>query len=569
MSSETLPRLLERLEELKRPAVGAAHQARLVEVLSALERRRFKDAGALIRFHETLLFLRAYPQSPRLLKQVEAALHSFQQRVEDLLASNAEEANAFSDPEVSGIAGASLTAVFSYAIARHLARRHASEVSIDWDGYEDTARLGETLPRFIPLLAEESLVEANVPYTAWLRAARGRGVRELPWLIQRFESLPLSTLEKAELYDSLKLYLHWQPRRFTDTRTGMRLRPSRKIFYQDAPLLRRSDVSLVREMKSPPLPVKKLSQSEGARMLDLIRTTSAIRYRELHGFTYGDVRHVVRADMGRGVEFYVNGVGADYRLPLRAYTSAFMVKNGVPIGYVEGLSLFERMEIGFNIYYTFREGESAWLYARALRLFKQLLGVTAFSVDPYQIGFENEEGIESGAFWFYRKLGFRPVRAPIEKLVGEEERRIAARTAYRTNAKTLRLMAEGHMLFELEPESVRAWDKFQIRNLGLAVARRLAEKFNGDAKLMRLDSVKRIARALDVDLAGWKDAERRAFENLALVLSLIPNLGRWTADEKQAVLRLMRAKAGAEESKYLRLLQRHRRLRDEVIRLGS
>jgi hypothetical protein len=95
------------------------------------------------------------------------------------------------------------------------------------------------------------------------------------------------------------------------------------------------------------------------------------------------------------------------RLPLRAYHSAMIYKNGVPIGYFEGLSFFERMESGFNLYYTFREGETAWLYANILNVMRRLTGASSFSLDPYQIGFENEEGIQSGAFWFYRKLGFR------------------------------------------------------------------------------------------------------------------------------------------------------------------
>ena len=42
-----------------------------------------------------------------------------------------------------------------------------------------------------------------------------------------------------------------------------------------------------------------------------------------------------------------------------------------------------------------------------LKLFRERMGVTSFSVDPYQLGRENEEAIDSGAFWFYRKLGFR------------------------------------------------------------------------------------------------------------------------------------------------------------------
>ena len=35
----------------------------------------------------------------------------------------------------------------------------------------------------------------------------------------------------------------------------------------------------------------------------------------------------------------------------------------------------ERTEVGLNIFYTFREGESAWVYARVLQLFRRALGV--------------------------------------------------------------------------------------------------------------------------------------------------------------------------------------------------
>jgi hypothetical protein len=343
----------------------------------------------------------------------------------------------------------------------------------------------------------------------------------------------------------------------------------RDIFYQDEPLLRRSDVSLAREMDGPPLPLERLSRREGERVLEMIRDTSTIRYRELHGFTFGDPARVLHARAARGVEFFFNGVPPGDRLPLRAYHSAFILRNGVPLGYAEGISLFERVEIGFNIYYTFRDGESAWLYAQILRLYRQLLGVTAFSVDPYQIGFENEEGIESGAFWFYRKLGFRPVREDVMKLVREEERKAATHRRYRTPPETLRELAVGHLIFELPPSPRSHWDRFQVRNLGLAVQRRMASRFGGDSARVRSASSNRVARALGVRLEQWKAHEQRAFENLSLVLALIPDLARWSEEEKRAVARIARAKAGTEEARYLRLMQQHERLRREIIRLGS
>jgi hypothetical protein len=206
-------------------------------------------------------------------------------------------------------------------------------------------------------------------------------------------------------------------------------------------------VSLDAELKSPPLSITKLSRTRGEQMLDLARDTSAMRFRELHGFTYGDPADVHRAELGRGITVFVSGVPAEHRLPVRTYHAGLIFKNAVPIGYVETLTYLKQMEVGFNLYYTFREGETAWLYARLLRLFHQLLGVTLFTVDPYQLGLHNEEAIESGAVWFYRKLGFRPTDAGVAKLLATEEKKLRAQPDYRTPARTLRRLAAGWMVY--------------------------------------------------------------------------------------------------------------------------
>jgi hypothetical protein len=101
-------------------------------------------------------------------------------------------------------------------------------------------------------------------------------------------------------------------------------------------------------------------------------------------------------------------------------------------------------------------------------------GVTAFSLDPYQIGFENEEGIESGAFWFYRKLGFRPTDPLVLKIAMKEEEKIRTRKGYRTSAATLRKLAHSPMIFELDEKRIGDWDRFQIRKIGFKVQRGLS-----------------------------------------------------------------------------------------------
>jgi hypothetical protein len=194
------------------------------------------------------------------------------------------------------------------------------------------------------------------------------------------------------------------------------------------------------------------------RVLGVIVDASAVRYRELYGFEYPDEAHVFHAALGRGMDLFFFGVPRRWRLPHREYCAGMYFKNGVPIGYVEVLwapgastrtDPKRLMEVGFNLYYTFRQGETAWLYARLLKLFHQQFGVAAFTIDPYQLGHENDEAIESGAFWFYARLGFRSRSKRIRELADRQQRRIAADPAYRTPPRILRKLAAAPMIYHV------------------------------------------------------------------------------------------------------------------------
>jgi hypothetical protein len=463
---------------------------------------------------------------------------------------------------MSGIASLPVTDTFGYDIVSWLFRRHVSTTAFDWDWFEDENRLGETWPRFLPLLEEDSFVEAHVPYREWLSGARN-GRTELAWLMSRFNELKMTPKEKAELYNSLKLYVRWSPG-YRATRTGLRL-PTRNIYYHRSPLIQRRDVSFKTEIEAAPLPMRKLRPKDGERILDIAREASTVRYRELYGFSYGDPKSVFKVHLGRGTDLFLMSLPPERRLPLRAYHSAMIFKNGVPVGYFEGLSFFERMESGFNLYYTFREGETAWLYARTLNVVRHFTGVSSFALDPYQIGHQNEEGIESGAFWFYRKLGFRPVRQSTLELTQIEEQKIAQRTGYRTSLATLRRLAAGPMILELDPKYSGDWERFSIRSIGLAVQRRMAKKFNGSAERMLNASARQVSHALEIDKSSWLEESGQ----FSLVLSLIDDLSRWSIEEKRLLISIIRAKCRGDEATYLRRMMKHRRLRNEILRLGS
>jgi len=562
--SDTADSLLDRLERARHRRPGAVETLRL---LRRAGRQEFRDAGRLIRFHEALLFLRAYPHSPAVLRATERLLASFEGRVARLAAAD-EDLSAFDALEVAGVAGTTIGTDFSFDLAQWLSRRHPRRVRLDWGACDAGDRMRAAWPAFLPLLEEEALADANVPYLDWLRAAaRGRSA-DPRWLLDRYGRMNLPADERAERWDSLGVPLSWELGGSRASRTKMR-RPGPARFFHDGPLLSRREVSLDGLFAAPPLRLRRLSRHEGEALCDMVRETTAARYREFYTFTHADPATVVAARPGRGVELFLLGVRPERRLPLRSAYGGFIVKNGVPIGYIEGLAFCERLEIGFNMYYTFREGESAWIYAQVLKLHRDALGVTSFSIDPYQLGFENDEAIESGAFWFYRKLGFRPTDPGVRALVAREERRIAADPAYRSSARTLRHLVTHNVLYEAPGSPPGRWDRFHVRKIGLAVNRRMASDYGGDSDRMRAAAERRVARALGLVPSALSDLERKSFREFALVLDLVPGLSGWSRAERDGVAAIVRAKTGRGERRYLRLLQRQARLRDALVRLGS
>jgi hypothetical protein len=564
-------RLLNKLEQA-RIQIGTIGEREIVRALNAAARARFgKDAKSLIRFHDLLLFFRAFPSGPGVLRVAERLLREFEPRVKAVLAAGGD-ADDFAPEEVVGIAGTVVEATFSYAMVCWLVLHHAKSISIQWDDYERETQRAVIWPRFFPLMEEDSLTEANVPYLDWLKAARGRQ-DELPWLVRQFQQLPsfpkeTAEKEKAALYDSLEVMVRWDMSGSRASRTLSR-KPVKDFYFHREPLIQRRQVSLAEEFARPRLPLKVLPSRDAENVLDLVKEGTGVRYRELYGTANADPAWVVQANPGRGVEIYFWGLPPEKRLPLRAYLAGFTVKNGVPINYVECISLFDWTEIGFNTFPAYRDGETAWIYAQTVRLLRQLHGTNAISVYPYQIGDGNEEAIGSGAFWFYRKMGFRSMDPALEKLAQAEGKKVRANPKYRTSAATLRRLSKANVVYELPEADRGAWDRFSTRNIGLAVQKRMARDFNGDAEAMRRACVEQLGRELELNPQKLKAQEQSAFTDFATVLSLVPDLPRWSAEERIALAKIISAKSARTELHYQQLLVKHQRLRRVILQIGQ
>ena len=107
---------------------------------------------------------------------------------------------------------------------------------------------------------------------------------------------------------------------------------------------------------------------------------------------------------------------------------------------------------------------------------------------------------------------------------------------YRSSHRTLERIAETYLIFEGPGAEPGAWDKFRIRNLALAAQRAGANPI---------------------------------LSPLAQVLETIPGRASWTDEEQRAAARILHAKQASEESRYLKEMQRHSRLRAAIIRAGQ
>ena len=97
MTNKKAAKALADLEESKR-SFGSG-EAKMNRALNSLAKSQLTGVDSLIHFHETLLFLRAYPPNATILNLVERILRSFNQRVAQLVEADAD-LSALDNPEV-------------------------------------------------------------------------------------------------------------------------------------------------------------------------------------------------------------------------------------------------------------------------------------------------------------------------------------------------------------------------------------------------------------------------------------------------------------------------------------
>ncbi len=534
-----------------------------LDLLAQLADASIARPGLLLRLHETLCFLQAYPDDPEVLAQADRALAGFPARVQRL------GRPALARLADSGIAGTTLEYPFGLPMARWLAARFPGDVDVTWAKFAEGERLEEALSLVVAHAEEDAFSEGGLGWRKWLRVAKGeRRLSDLQVLVELFERAPLLPETRDWLFENLGLLIRWRHRGPGASRTLAKM-PWPRPFFQGSGL-RRGGLDFVGEVERPLPPPRRAPRPLAESLIEAARASLGTRLRELHAFSYANPDDVLLVDPDRGLRIALIGILPEFRMPLEGYYGFYVLKNGVPVSYGGGYKLFERFDAALNIFPAFRQGESAWIFSQIIRAYRHVLGARIVAVDSYQIGRDNAEALQSGAFYFYHRLGFRH-RDPAELRLSEEEQaKIARDPSYRTPIAILKQLTRADMYLTLPGGSPAPEKEVTASQVAALVTRSIAREFRGDRRAAARETPARVARALGAGgWTAWPREERHAFERLALVAALIPDLARWPAADRRALVRVFRAKGGRSELPYLALLNGHRRFRASLEGLAA
>ncbi len=550
---------LGRLEDLK-AAYGSEAARGKLDALRDLDRRPLPTSDEVLRLHEFLCFLSAYPDNAEVLARTERMLASFERRA-DLRRHRAALAD-------TGIAGTAIHFVFFWFTAQWLARRWPDRMSIDWAQFDRKHEIEHLLHLMLPYAESPALDEFSLPARTWIDRLKAPGETDAAFLIRRIEALHPSPFGRETLYEDLGVPLILGPGPGTPARTGERY-PLGPPVFQTRPL-DRSRPRLRHELRKPPLAVRSAPPSEADRLIELSRRAMVTRARDLDNFIHADRLDVRIFDYGNGLQFACFGLIPERRLMIESVYGMLTLKNGVPIGYVLASGLFGSSEVMYNIFETYRGGESARIYGCVLSMARHLFGADTFAIDPFQLGHGNPEGQKSGAYWFYYKLGFRPLDPTVKRLADDERRRLRRHPRERSSLATLqKLSAEYVFLHEARPRR-DVLGVVSPGNVGLHISRFLAERVGRERERGVRACAREAARLLGVrSTRGWTDGERLAWERWSPLVLILPGVERWPPRDRQALVRVVKAKGGRRESEFVRLFDRHRRLRRAVVRLAA
>ena len=549
---------LQRLRRLRQcfDSDSASQKLRLLQIL---EKAHLPTSTEVAQLHDSMCFMRAYPDNDAVLIMVERMLGNFGNRV-DLT----DHQQALED---SGITGTHINYRFYWPTARWLFEHWPTSISINWPEWENVHSLDELWPLLLSYPATEALESLSLSPKQWIETLKRPEETDAAFLIRHFVRWQVEDSVREKLYDDLDIPLILSPGIGTPCRTHSRYKP-KKIMFGVAPW--KLDTPISKQIKKAPISAHSLSEREGSRLIDLARIQMITRGRDLYAFMHADAKDVRILTYEDGLQFVCYGLLPHRRSLLEAMYVFLILRNGVPIGYTQATTLLRSSEINFNVFDTYRGTEASRIFVYTLAMVHHLFNSDAFVINTQQLGQDNEEALRSGAFWFYHKHGFKPRDPQVKRVLRTELASKKAKPGYRSSLRILRRLASDDLyLFMGNPRSDLV-NTLPTENIGLMAAKMLethasTAMSNGAQRCMSL-ATGLLSYNPDRRLTPTR---RTAWERWSPIVLALPGITRWSAANRRALIDVINAKGGRRESDFVMLFDQHQPLQSAILKLGK
>lgn len=510
------------------------------QLLAECGSAKFDSKKIIENYHDCLLFLLSYPETEELYLLAKKEMDRLAESVKKFPAAKINQL------ERTGIAYTQTQAANSYTLVKWLLKTYPGQVALH--SFDETGvHPKEVLRHALPEMEFEFAFTEKLNPIKWLETAAGSKNKKdlLTCMIGLFERIDASYLIKDQLFESLKVYISVIPKN-KELSKGFGNFELHKNYYHTNGLLKKFDE---RELINKKLPApKKLSDPEKNTIIEKARIALFLLNRETEPVVYCNAAGLLFYELEHGLSIALFSILPERRLPLESYIGFMMFKNGYPMAYGGGWLFGDRSLLGINIFESFRGGESAFVFCQLLRSYKQSFGANYFEVEPYQFGKNNPEGIQSGAFWFYYRFGFRPVDAGLKKLALEEAEKIQTTKGYRSSYETLKRFTNSNL-------SVNFGDKAQPINPSIIsdhITEQIKLKFNGDRSVAEKYCLGKLKTELGIEINKTSKEEKIGIAKLGFFIGFCIDSSRLSASDKNKLKGFVLEK-GKSEFKYIQL----------------
>jgi hypothetical protein len=313
------------------------------------------------------------------------------------------------------------------------------------------------------------------------------------------------------------------------------------------------------EIISSPLPLqRKLNVFEKNSLVTNSRMMLAALGRETDPLTNTAEAETEFYVLERGFSIALFALDQKYRLALDAYIGFMMYKNGLPVAYGGAWVFSHRALIGVNIFDAYRGGESAFIFSQLLRVYHQRYSVNRFSVEPYQYGKDNPEGISSGAYWFYYRFGFRSDDDRLRQIATEEKLKIDSQKGYKTSPGLLKEFTKSNITLELS----EGFHGIDPGRLSCDITECITKKFQCDRQAAIRAGEEKLEGVMEKSIRQSFKAEKykSVYETWSLAFLVLEPKRKFILGDKNLFKKMIHEKAFGTEAEYIKCLQRFLKL---------